>query len=317
MKRGLMSLEQQTFKDFEVLFVDDCSTDDTYSQLLNYQQNSGLYIVVLQNAQNIGPGESRNYAISQAKGKYLTFMDADDWYEVNLLQEVYRKIEEDGADIIIFDFYRAYNKNRKQYIQTTQPLENARSKQDFVALCFDSLWSICVKREIFQEVKIPSIYNAEDVVTIPLLVDRASRITVLRKPLYNYLYRINSLSTSKSATIADSMLKAFSYLEEHLPHELEKEVIEYRGMLLVLYGYVYKALQGGICSKDISLVVNRFIDKYPNCKANKYMRCLPMRKRLFIKCAKLHRWFLLRIYIKMQDWLISYPAKIHRMDSTN
>lgn len=310
MTRGLFSLEQQTFKDFEVIIVDDCSTDGTYSQLLNYQQNSDLSVVVLRNAQNAGPGVSRNYAISQAQGLYIAFMDSDDWYENALLQEVYNKIIEESAEMVFYDFYRAYNANKKQYIQATRPLKNAHSKTDFVALSFDSLWSLCIKRDVFRYVKISPLFNAEDVVTIPLLVNRVSRVAVLHKPLYNYLYRIDSLSTSKNRAIAESVLKAFSFLEENLSNESVREAKEYRGVLLVLYGYVYKALQGGMASEEISHVVDCFIDKYPNFQSNKYLKFIPLRKRLFIQFAKFHLWLLLKIYIKIQDWLISYPAKI-------
>ena len=311
MKRGLSSLERQIFKDFEVIFVDDCSTDDTYSKLQNYQEQSALNVVLLRNRQNVGPGESRNYAISQAKGKYLLFMDSDDWYEINLLQEVYSEIKEHLADMIFFDFYRAYSENKKKHIHSTRVLEQARSKIDFVALCFDSLWGMCIKREIFQNLKIPHLYNAEDAVTVPLLANRASKIAVLQKPLYNYYYRINSLSSSKNLAIADSILKAFSFLEVQLSDKSEKVALEYRGALMLLYAYVYKSLQARLNVNEIASVVHHFIDKYPDFHNNEYFKKIPLRKRLFILLVKYSQWFLLKVYIKMQDLLISFPANIH------
>lgn len=66
-------LEKQTFIDFEVIFVDDCSTDDTYCQLEKYQQQSILSIRIIRNIKNSGPGESRNYGIKMAKGDYIAF----------------------------------------------------------------------------------------------------------------------------------------------------------------------------------------------------------------------------------------------------
>lgn len=311
MKLGLSSLEQQMFKDFEVLFVDDCSTDDTYSKLLDYQKQSDLNVVLLRNRQNVGPGESRNYAISQAKGKFLLFMDSDDWYETNLLQDVYSEIEKHSADMVFFDFYRAYNENKKKHIQVTRQLKNAHAKADFVALCFDSLCSMCVKREAFQNLEIPHLYNAEDAVTVPLLANRVSRIAILQKPLYNYYYRINSLSSSKNLAIADSILKAFSFLEIQLSGKSEKVALEYRGILMLLYAYVYKSLQAGLSVHEISSVVQHFVDKYPSFYNNKYFRKIPLRKRLFIHFAKSRQWLLLKLYVKIQDLLISFPASIH------
>lgn len=93
MERGLHFLEKQTFIDFEVIFVDDCSTDDTYCQLEKYQQQSILSIRIIRNIKNSGPGESRNYGIKMAKGDYIAFLDSDDWYEVDFLEKMYGQLQ--------------------------------------------------------------------------------------------------------------------------------------------------------------------------------------------------------------------------------
>ena len=93
MERGLRSLEEQSFSDFEVIFVDDCSTDDTYSRLITYQQSSTMNISVFRNEKNSGPGEARNNGIKRAQGEYLAFLDSDDWYEKDFLQKMYKQYD--------------------------------------------------------------------------------------------------------------------------------------------------------------------------------------------------------------------------------
>ena len=79
MQRCLESLERQQYKNFEVIVVDDSSTDDSYYQLKMYAQNSELNMTVVSNEKNRGPGYSRNVGIKLAKGRWISFCDADDW----------------------------------------------------------------------------------------------------------------------------------------------------------------------------------------------------------------------------------------------
>lgn len=101
MNKCLKSLEDQTFKDFEVIFVDDYSTDNTYNDLKKYLENTNLQWELLKNSQNSGPGQSRNNGIEKAKGEFVCFMDSDDWYENNFLEKMYNKAENEKLDIVM------------------------------------------------------------------------------------------------------------------------------------------------------------------------------------------------------------------------
>ena len=70
-------------------------------------------------------------------------------------------------------------------------------------------------------------------------------------------------------------------------------------------------LQARLNVNEIASVVHHFIDKYPDFHNNEYFKKIPLRKRLFILLVKYSQWFLLKVYIKMQDLLISFPANIH------
>ena len=244
MERGLHFLEKQTFIDFEVIFVDDCSTDDTYCQLEKYQQQSILSIRIIRNIKNSGPGESRNYGIKMAKGDYIAFLDSDDWYEVDFLEKMYGQLQKTGADIVFCDFYRDFGNGNKKCIKSTAVYHKLEEKKAFIALCFDSLCTSVVKRTLFDRVSIPAIYNAEDTAMMPILVYKSSKVSYISQPLYHYLYRPGSLSTAKSDQIANSFYQAFSFLANSIPNEYKDEIC-FRGIKMLLYGVFYHIIRLG------------------------------------------------------------------------
>ena len=98
------SLENQTYRNFEVIVVDDCSTDDSYKKLIDYKSKSKMDIKVFQTKTNSGPGIARNIGIEKATGDYVTFVDSDDWIEPNSLECIIKILGRQMVDVIIFDY---------------------------------------------------------------------------------------------------------------------------------------------------------------------------------------------------------------------
>ena len=113
MERCLLSLESQSYNNFEVIIVDDCSADDSFEQLVKYKEKSDLNINIIKNIENVGPGESRNTGIKNACGKWISFCDCDDWYEPDFLKEMIQKAINEQADLVMCDYYYVYDKNKK------------------------------------------------------------------------------------------------------------------------------------------------------------------------------------------------------------
>ena len=90
-EKALRALEQQTFQDFDVILVDDCSADNTAEVIRAFAESSSLNITLLRNEVNSGPGASRNRAIAHSQAEFLCFCDSDDWYEPDYLQCMYKK----------------------------------------------------------------------------------------------------------------------------------------------------------------------------------------------------------------------------------
>ena len=101
-KPGLELIQKQTFRDFEIIFVDDGSTDSS-SQLCNDAAEEYEYVSVV-HTENFGLGHARNVGIENAKGEYIYIFDLDDQPEPRLLDVCIENIQKYQADLVVFSF---------------------------------------------------------------------------------------------------------------------------------------------------------------------------------------------------------------------
>lgn len=307
-QKSLQSLEEQTYKNFEVIFVDDCSTDGSYEYLQNYRENSPLNIIVCKNNRNVGPGMSRNKGISIAKGNYITFIDSDDWYETNLLEVLKNELEIRRSDVILFDYNRCYPSGKKTWIKCTRHLNDNTNINSYIALAFESLWSCVFSTSLIKNNPIPGLYNSEDAAAIPLLLSSANVISHINVPLYNYLYRKNSLSTSQNIKIYKGFIDANLFIEKNISDKYNEEK-EFRGINLVLYGAVYKGIEAQVPYNDIKDIITEFEMKHPKCYSNKYLIYYPLRKRCFLFLVKKRLLPLISLYCKLQRIILGLLSR--------
>lgn len=107
----LNSLLKQTYEDFEVICIDDCSTDSSL-EILEYYSKKDKRIKVLKNESNRGSGYSRNRGLDMAKGDYVFFLDSDDWISPNCFELLYSKSIELDLDLLIYQAILHYEDGR-------------------------------------------------------------------------------------------------------------------------------------------------------------------------------------------------------------
>lgn len=103
LKENIESLLAQTLSDFELIYVDDGSKDETLSLLREYESEDERIRIIVQ--ENHGAGHARNTGMKAARGKYILVLDADDYFAPDMLQKTVKKAEKDTLDICIFDHY--------------------------------------------------------------------------------------------------------------------------------------------------------------------------------------------------------------------
>lgn len=135
----LDSIINQTLKDIEVICIDDGSTDSSHSILKKYAAKDKRIVILQQD--NQGAGVARNFGMSIAKGKYLSFLDGDDFFVESLLEDAVLQAEEEQADIVIFK-YVEYDHQKNNYDINKKGI-NSNHSTDTTPNC------ICNKDNIF------------------------------------------------------------------------------------------------------------------------------------------------------------------------
>lgn len=302
------SLSQLSFdtKFYEVIFVDDCSTDNTVSIIESYKNKTDLNIRLIQNEVNSGPGVSRRKAAELAKGDYLCFCDSDDFFSPNILEDVDEEITNSNSDMVIFDmsYILAGKVIRKNYTSTF----TYGDKLSYLSNCTESLCNLVVRRSIFLSIPTIDIRNGEDLALVPLMIVKADRITHVDNSYYNYVMRGDSASLGRLSKGAyGSMLLAFNHIRNHIDSNNSKinQCIEYLGIKTVLYNSTLMAIKGGNDNSLIKKIVSDFSSNYPSWRHNPYMRKFGIIKNLYLWFLYLHFWSFCRTYVAMHSYYLT------------
>lgn len=114
LRQCVESVLKQTLKEIEIICVDDGSTDGSLDILKEYEAADPRLKVVCQ--KNAGAGAARNHGIRLAQGKYMSFLDSDDFFEPDMLEEAYNRAEEVRADFVVFNSDQ-YHMDRQAFVE--------------------------------------------------------------------------------------------------------------------------------------------------------------------------------------------------------
>lgn len=261
MNRYFDSMESQSYKDFELIIVDDCSNDGSYEKLKEMAANTRLNLKLLKTPQNAGPGYARNLGIEHASGEWITFVDNDDWVDNDFLEKVNQIIEKEDVNCVICDYYisKGYIINRANSMFDSEG--GLKTLSECISYVRNHTFCKFYKLSKIKEIKFPTIKRCEDVAFVCQAVDACKEVYYLKEPLYYYLQRPTSLSNNKSLDESD-MITAFGILEDTIGHKYPKEVKE-KSVSDLLYGVLLMMCKAGKTSKEICRYIKDYENKYP------------------------------------------------------
>ncbi|WP_313070481.1 glycosyltransferase [Lacrimispora sp.] len=199
------SLLNQSFRDFEVILINDGSTDGSGKKCLQWKYKDKR-IRYLDKA-NEGLSATRNLGICESKGKYLTFLDSDDWLDKNFLLDLYTEAEKFNADIAECDVYRFNDTNgHKSYRSCYGSMAKEYSKEEHLIYGNTAIWKCLIRRDIFLKYNIyfPDCHSPARAV-YSLLIALSNKIVNVKKPLYYYrTFRKGSLSEKPRDILEDN-----------------------------------------------------------------------------------------------------------------
>lgn len=278
------SLVSQTYKNFEVIIIDDCSTDDSYNHLMTYKENSSLDIVLLKTKRNSGPGLARNLGLEKVIGKYVMFIDSDDYIDFHCLKEISDTILNTGADCVMFDYY----KRRGESIihgSTIPGFEQGAINQKLAIA--NANGSMCCKvyrteNIKFNGAKFPDILRFEDMVFNKRSLVYCNNIHYIKKPLYYYISNESSIVNNKKNASEKYAIEAFQTLEKELKNKFPNE-IETIFVREMLYSTVLTLVSNRARRKNIIHHIKSLESSYPNWNKNDGIKNFAFHQKVFLK----------------------------------
>ena len=154
---SIKSVQAQTYTDWELIIVDDCSTDNTDDIIKEYLSDER--IKYLKNEKNSGAAVSRNYALREAKGKWIAFLDSDDTWHPEKLEKQIAFMLDNGYKFTYTDYMIQLNGEWLPYVYYGPEKVNERKMKDY---CYFSTITVMYEREYIGLVQIESVRKNND-----------------------------------------------------------------------------------------------------------------------------------------------------------
>lgn len=312
------SLMNQTLQEMEFLFVDDHGPDNSIELLKQTIKGHPRekQVRVLTPEHNLGAGMARNYAIPEAKGEYIAFVDSDDWIEPDMFETLYNEAKkQNNADLCYCQEYKDYTDGTPSIIlknPIVEPGEFTYEKKAFFLTHYVSYFTTFLFKRSFiaqHAVRYPEDRSADDSFFLACALMTAKSIARVDAPFYHYLIRPGSVCTTKDSVKYKKRLTVFSklltYAKEQAVYNELKQELDFlyikKGYISSLVNYVVNALEP---RKEVfAEIYQALLAEVPDYKKNVYLqksKTVRMIIRLCISCPMLATP-LLRFYVKRNN----------------
>lgn len=287
----LQSIQKQTYEDFEVIMVDDGSTDKSGEIADAWAKEDKRFRVI--HTENRGVSAARNTALSEVKGDYIFFMDSDDIILPETLEEMYNELIHNEADIISGNlFYTDENNKPLNKINKKSPVEyEALTNIEYLdKLCGKNANYYCTstnklfKKELFNNITYPVGKINEDEARIHEIIFKAKKIITLKKRYYNYIKHPQSITGSKITPKNLAREEAFRDRVEFFQSKGLDELAEKTALVLLKSAIpkIQKLTANGYMTDEIQAIIREhFIFCYPLAKRLK-KKSFSQRKLLLV-----------------------------------
>lgn len=302
-ERCIDSLLNQDLKNFEVIFVNDCSFDNSLTILNNriheFEQKN-ISIKVINHLTNLGSSASRNSGLEVASGDYIGWVDADDWIEDKMFSLLYNYAQEKQADMVVCDFQMVYN-NRIKNIEINIPSNPFK----YIELLIQGklqgmLWNKLIRTKILKENSIKFLTGSnlgEDRNVLIKSLYYCQKIEYIPEVLYYYLQLnnnsitrdLNSQRVYEEISNNDDVIKFF---ESKSDIELKKADLE---------GFKFRAKHKLLNSIHLDDFKNwERIFRETNFSNN--INSLSSRQQFLAKVSRNRQWLLIRLWCTIKSF---------------
>lgn len=230
--RSAESLFAQTLHNFEIIFVNDASKDNTLailSQLAKSSLREDIDIKIISHPQNQGVAVARNTGLDNAEGEFVYYLDADDYCDADTLQLMYDEATQNGCDIVGCEWLLTFESNARHMVQP----DVKTSREAFVKMCNGvmrwNLWLFMVRRELYEQSSfrfIPQQNMGEDMMVMMKILLGAEKVSILHKPLYHYIQTNSNAMTKNFSAYQGQVTANVTELERYVKQNGYEQFLE-------------------------------------------------------------------------------------------
>lgn len=307
LEKCVQSILRQTERDFELLLVDDGSTDSS-GQLCEELAKKDSRIRVI-HQENQGLGGARNTGIREAKGDWLLLVDSDDWIEPEILEKSLEAGLREEADMVVFPFRSVDEEGRELAVfRENVPLDRALSLKERkdILLTAPVAWNKLYRTAFFRETGLayPSRVWYEDIRTTPKLMALARRMVFLGDIGYNYLQRQGSIMNSGKVARNVEIIEAFDdilpWFREHGLFAEYRQELEY---LAVFHAYLTASVRVILADRKSPLLARLAAylqEQFPTWQKNAYLPRLGAKRRLLVSLLGIKWYWAVALLFKLK-----------------
>lgn len=228
-EKCIKSVLNQTYKNLEIIMIDDCSPDNC-GQIIDEYAKKDSRIRSFHHHKNQGLSAARNTGLKYASGDWILMIDSDDWLEFQACEILLKKAKEYDVDIVCCGHNNVYDdKTIPHHYDSDLKMNN---KEALKVLLQDKMiksfaWDKLVRKELFENVQYPDGRLFEDIATTYKLFHKACSVLLIPDILYNYVQRSNSIMSTYSLKNRID----FYLAEKDRREELIKEYPQYKAVL--------------------------------------------------------------------------------------
>lgn len=220
------SIINQTYKNLEIILVDDGSPDKCPQICDEYAKKDGRIKVI--HKPNGGLSDARNAGMKIASGGYISFIDSDDWIELNMLESLYENINKTNSDIASCGVKMVWDDGRPDQILTNlngycilNNTEDALNSLISTEHLIQTVWNKLYKKQIIQDIFFPVGKINEDEYWTWRAIAASSKVVCIDTPLYNYRQRSGSIMQGgekfNPLLVIEASCEKYDYIEKNFP----------------------------------------------------------------------------------------------------
>lgn len=288
LRRCLNSLVNQSLKEIEIIVVNDGSPDSSQEIIEEFAEKYPNKIIPLKK-ENGGLSDARNYGIPFCQGKYIGFVDSDDYVDMTMYELLYASAEANDSDIVTCDYYKVYG-NKRERVHS----RNFKDRRDMLIGPLVAAWNKIYRRELLIQsgVVFPKGLIYEDTAFFSKLAMYCSKTSYVDQALVFYIQREGSIANSqghKTAQIFDIFHDIVEFYKKNGFYEEYKNELEYYCLRIAFGSNLERIsrIKEYKLRKELSQnTIKQMRHLFPEYLSNVYLMSSKSKRHLFIRLIR-------------------------------